>query len=117
VQFLHSIRSVKISFKNKTTDMSSSSKSSWKASVNRAKNCRTLYTVMKSLFYRSLPDNVIVKAAEDMEYKLMISNDNQEMFQSDLSRTFTYSTLYNENMYYTLTTHRCCCWTSKSHVL
>ena len=65
---------------------SSSSTKSWKGTVNRKKNCMTLFKVLKHLFHRSLPEPQIVKAAEDIEYKLMVENTTKQMFVSDLAR-------------------------------
>ena len=67
-------------------DMASSKSSSWKGSINRKKNCMTLFKVLKHLFHRSLPEPQIVKAAEDIEYKLMVENGTKKMFESDLAR-------------------------------
>ena len=59
---------------------------SWKGTVNRKKNCMTLFKVLKHLFHRSLPEPQIVKAAEDIEYKLMVENNTKKLFESDLAR-------------------------------
>ena len=58
---------------------------SWKGTVNRKKNCMTLFKVLKNLFHRSLPEPQIVKAAEDIEYKLMVENNTKKLFESDLA--------------------------------
>ena len=46
----------------------------------------TLFKVLKHLFHRSLPEPQIVKAAEDIEYKLMVENNTKKLFESDLAR-------------------------------
>ena len=46
----------------------------------------TSFKVLKHLFHRSLPEPQIVKAAEDIEYKLMVENNSKKLFESDLAR-------------------------------
>lgn len=60
--------------------------SSWKVEVDRKKNCMTLFGVLQSLFSRSLPEKAIVKASEDIEYKLMVENELKSHFDADFKR-------------------------------